>query len=82
MLLEVILVLMSIPAGFLVSYLARDELVAGKRWFLALMALSFVGIGIFFFMGLNSWAFTSGFIFIFTGVSLLMSYSKKWTKKV
>ena len=76
----VIILLLAIPTGYLIAYLARDELKQGKSWFRILIISSIIiGIGAYFF-GNNVIAFTCGFIFIISLVSLLKSYDKKWTK--
>lgn len=41
MLVEILILLTSIPTGMLLAWLCDDELKAGKKWFLTLASLSF-----------------------------------------
>ena len=80
MFLETIVLLAAIPAGFLIAYLAKDELIVGRKWFVILMMLSsLVGIILYFF-GFFSGALTSAFILIFTATSFWKSFDENWTK--
>lgn len=81
MVLEIIGLVLAIPVGYLIAWLAKDELIAGRKWFVALIVLSIV-VGIFFyFSGLRHISWTSGFVFIVSFISLMKSGDKKWTKK-
>ena len=40
--LYIIILLLAFPAGYLLAYLARDELKAGKKWFMLLALASLV----------------------------------------
>jgi len=76
MLLEVIILILAIPVGFLIAYLARDELVAGRKWFKAIIIVGVVvGIGGFLF-GQSIVGWTCGFILIVSFVSYWKSYPK------
>lgn len=80
MLLETIILAWGIPAGFLIAWLARDELVDGQKWFKILIILSFI-LGIWLYLtGFYAGAWTSGFIVIVSLISLVKSRDKKWTK--
>ena len=77
----ILVVVSAIPLGYLVAYMARDELIVGRKWFGVLMILSLV---LFFlclaFRNYPS-AFTLAFIFIATWVSLVKSKDKKFISK-
>ena len=81
MLLEIIILLLAIPVGFLIAYLARDELVQGRKWFRALIVLFGLLAVIFFALKLNVEGFTSVFIVVFSAVSYWKSFNKRWTTK-
>ncbi len=78
---QAIILLLGIPVGFLIAYLANDELVAGRRWFKTVMMFSLV-VGVVFMLW-NNWAIvlTCGFILIVAGISLWKSFDRKWTRK-
>lgn len=80
MLPEIILVLLAIPVGFLVAWLARDELVQGRKWFLALTLVFLIVAVVFFGLGMNTESFTSVFIAIVSKISYWKSFDKNWTK--
>jgi len=40
--LYVAIIILAFPVGYLLSYLARDELVAGRKWFYSLTIVSLV----------------------------------------
>jgi hypothetical protein len=81
MILEILLLALAIPVGYLVAWLARDELVQGKIYFKALIVFSFLAGFWFFLTGFNYLAWTFGFIFIVSMISHMKSSDKKWTKK-
>jgi len=73
MVLEWVILLLAIPSGFLIAWLARDELVVGRKWFRVLIVMSIL-LGIWFYLGdviYVSW--TAGFIFIVSLISLMKS---------
>ena len=81
MLLEILILICAVPAGYLISYLTKEELVAGRKWFVAIIIISFL-TGLLFFMAKNyviTW--TAGFVIIATFISLIKGYDKKWTKR-
>lgn len=81
MLLEIITLTLAIPTGYLLAYLTNDELVAGRKWFKAIIVVS-VLLGIWFYLtGHYYISWTSAFIVIVTFVSLIKSYDKKFTKR-
>jgi len=81
MLIEIVVLLLGIPVGFLIAYWANDELVSGRRWFVGLMILSGAAILVFGLMRNYVVSWTAGFIFIVTAVSLWKSFDKKWTRR-
>ena len=81
MVLNIILLILAVPIGFFIAYLARDELLAGRIYFRVLIILSILGIIGFWIYGNPVIALTFGFIGIVALVSFVKSYDKKWTKK-
>ena len=81
MLLEIILLLLAIPTGFLVAHLAHDELKQGRKLFLVLMILSFLSAISFSIEQHKVEVFTSTFIFIFTSISYIKSLAKNLNKR-
>ena len=81
MLIEIILLLLAIPVGFLIAWMANDELVAGRKWFVALIIVSLV-VGIWFTLTENYIvALTCGFILVVSFISYLKSFDRKWTRR-
>ena len=81
MILELIIMMLAIPSGYLIAWLARDELVAGRKWFYILIFLSVVVWVVFYFKGKEYASWTSGFIIIVSFISLMKSKDKKWIGK-
>ena len=81
MILEIGISVLAIPAGFLIAWLARDELEQGRAWFGLLALLSFLGILLFWFFNYLDLVFTALFIEIVACISLFMSYNKRWTRR-
>lgn len=81
MVFEWIILILAIPAGFLIAWLARDELVLGRRWFRVLVIIS-VFIGLWFYLiGMFYVSWTAGFIFIVSLISLMKSNDKRLNNK-
>ena len=81
MLIEIILLLLAFPIGYFIAWLANDELIAGRKWFIAIICL-FSAIGISsLFIGTYYVTLTSLFIVIMSSVSLIKSKDSKFTKK-
>ena len=80
MLIEIIILLLAIPSGYLIAWLARDELEDGKKWFRILIIVSIISGIWFYLIGLFYISLTSGFIFIVSLISLIKSKDKKWIK--
>jgi len=80
MFLKIFILFLAIPVGFLVSWLSRDELVSGRKYFRILMIASILGIIWFWLSGMNYVSWTLAFVFVVSLVSLIKSEDKKWTK--
>ncbi len=77
---KLIILALAIPSGYLIAWLARDELLAGRKWFLGIIILSvFVGTWSYF-IGQGYIGWTAGFMIIVSFISLIKSYDKKWIK--
>ncbi len=81
MLVELVLLLVALPAGFLVAYLARDELIQGRKWFIALIILSSVSGVALIGLWLVPEAITSFFVALFSVVGYWKSFDSKWTRR-
>lgn len=77
---EFLILISSIPIGLLIAWLARDELVAGRKWFIMLIILCTIDLVFCIYLNLLYGAYTSGFIIIVTGISYWKSFDKKWTE--
>jgi hypothetical protein len=80
-LITTIIMLLSIPVGYLIAYLCKDELLVGRRWFIILCLTSFIIGSIFFLINSNLIALACFFITIVSSVSFWKSFDKSWTKK-
>ena len=70
---EIIILLLGIPIGYLIAWLAKDELEVGRKWFRVLVIFSFL-VGIWFYLiGWKVESFSMGFILIVSLVSLVRS---------
>lgn len=76
MVLDLILLLAAIPVGFLIAWLARDELIQGRRYLGVLMLVSFVAMVIFAVD--ETIVLTCGFITIVSWISFLKSFDSGW----
>ena len=80
MMIELIILILAIPIGFLIAHLTRDELVIGRIWFkLILVVCAVMGVW-FYFKGMVYITLTFLFILIVVLVSLIKSYDKSWIK--
>jgi len=68
---------LAIPIGYLLAYLTKDELVAGRKYFKLISFLCSLMALIFLFFSLTI-ALTLVFISIVSSVSLAKSYDKKF----
>lgn len=71
MLIELVVLALGIPVGFLIAWLARDELVQGRKYFRILIISSIIGVIGFWIYGRPVEAWTSGFIGIVAFVSFI-----------
>jgi hypothetical protein len=77
---KIVIFLLAIPFGFLVAWLARDELRVGVKYFRILMIASMI-FGIWFWLNGKAYiAWTLSFIFVVSLISFVKSSDKKWTK--
>ncbi len=74
---DIIIILLSIPIGFLISWLARDEIIEGFFYIKLLFALSLI-LMIFFSFYDEVLTKTMGFISIVSFISLMKRFDKKW----
>ncbi len=74
-----ILILLSVPSGYLLAYLCRDELIAGRKYFKLLTFISSLLAVIFLFLNLTI-SLTLLVISILSSISLIKSYDKKFVK--
>ena len=73
---ELIILLFAIPSGLFIAWLAKDELIDGRKYLKGLFVLSFALI--FFFLKFEYVVVSLGFISISTWISLLKSYDSRW----
>ncbi len=79
--LALLLLVLAFPLGYLIAWLARDELGIGKRFFIILLAGSAL-LGIFSLITqAHATAWTSGFIAVVSGVSIWKSTDAQFTRK-
>lgn len=81
MIIEIILLVLAVPVGFLIAWMAKDELKDGQKWFRMLTIASIVLAGLSWLYGESYIALTLLFIAIASFVSLIKSEDKKLTKK-
>ena len=80
MIMSVILLIFAIPVGYLIAWMARDELVQGRSWFRVLIILSLLS-GLWFYLAdYIHISLTSFFITIVSLISFVKSSDKKWTR--
>ena len=82
MIIETFILLLAIPLGYLIAWLARDELLAGRKWFLILLFISLILMPIFYFFGKIYISLTAFFIFIVSFISLIKSQDRRWIRKI
>ena len=81
MIIQTILLILAIPAGFLIAWMARDELVQGREWFRGLVIAPLALAGLFWLLGISYLCPTLVFIAIISFISFVKSKDRKWTKK-
>lgn len=77
MILEIIILLLGIPLGFLISFFCKEELVSGRKWF-KLIIISFTIISVLFIILEDYLIFLTSFFIIIT---ILILYKKSFNKK-
>lgn len=81
MLFEILVWVLAVPVGYLIAWLCRDELLAGRKWFKVLVVFGTVfGTGACLF-GFWEIGWSLGFAAVVSFVSYLKSFDKKWTRK-
>jgi hypothetical protein len=73
--------LLAFPAGWLLAYLCRDELVIYRNWFKAIILISFITSVIIAFINFKEkWTiiFSLMFLIIISGISLFKGFDKKF----
>ena len=81
MILEIIILILAIPAGLLLAWMARDELLMGRKWFKLIVVLSFILSIVFLIMKEIAVFLTLMFILIVTAISYKKSFDKMWMRK-
>jgi len=82
MMISVLILLTSIPVGYLLAHLCRDELVPGRKWFLLLMIISLILSWVLFFAYLKlEIILTLIYIFITSLISFILSYDRGFIRK-
>jgi len=74
MILQIIILVLAIPMGFLIAWMAKDELIVGRKYFRILVILGIIGLIGFWIYGFKEIALTCGFI----GIVSLVSYVKSF----
>jgi len=77
MILELVILLLAIPTGFLIARLARDELIDGFIYINILFKVSFVLMAVFSFYD-EAITLSLGFIAIVSYISVLKRFDKEW----
>jgi hypothetical protein len=75
------IILLSIPTGYLIAWLCRDELIVGRKWFRTLIIIALISGIIFLIYGNYIIVFTLLFMLIVTLISLIKSFDRKWTSR-
>lgn len=68
---EIGLLILAIPAGLLISWLAKEELKEGRRWFWIICWVSALMAVFFLVLKVNYLVWTFLFILVCTGMSLI-----------
>ena len=74
MITEILLLALAIPTGFLLSWMAKDELKAGREWFWALLFISFFLFSMFLYFDIIDASLTCLFITIVSLISLIKNH--------
>jgi len=79
MIIEIVITLLAFPAGLLLAWTTRDELIQGRKWFAGLAVISLLAGIAFIFLGPPAIAMTFFFMGITSFVSYFKSFDKKWS---
>lgn len=81
-LLYILVLLAAFPAGYLLAYFCRDELVAGRKYFISVAIISIIAIipVSFLFQDKIPVILTLFFISIVSFISTFKSYDKKFVR--
>lgn len=77
---SLVVLILAIPSGFLIAWMARDELKDGRFWFSVLTISSFILGSCFYLTGSYAIMNTLFFIMIVSFISYVKSKDSKWTK--
>jgi len=84
-LLYVLILLAAFPAGYVLAWMARDEIKPGRKWFIALSIICLIASIVLAFLPFT-FKFVSiltlFFIIIICLMAVYKSYDKKWVKNV
>lgn len=75
---EILLLALAIPVGWLIAKLTKDERAMGTKYFVVLIIISILGAILFSIVGISYIAWTFGFMFVVSLISLIKS--KKLTR--
>lgn len=81
MLAEFLILIMAIPSGYLIAWLARDELISGRIWFKSLIVISLIVGIVFYFYDRIYISWNSAFVLIVSLIGLMRSYDETWTRE-
>ena len=73
MFIEIVILVLAIPVGFLIAWLTKDELTSGRKWFRILIIASILGVIGFWIYGFPYVSWTFGFILIVSLISFVKS---------
>jgi hypothetical protein len=77
---SILLLLLAIPVGYTLAYLTKEELVAGRAWYKAIIGLSFFSALISLILGKQILVISFSFVSIVAFISLFKSYDKLFLK--
>ncbi|MBS3089654.1 hypothetical protein J4461_02100 [Candidatus Pacearchaeota archaeon] len=81
MMVEILILILAIPTGILLAWAARDELVAGRKWFRITFIIFILGSLILYIINRYAEAMTLMFVSILSIIAYTKSFSKSWTKR-
>ncbi len=81
MLMEALILALALPSGYLIAWLARDELLAGQAWFWLILLSSLILTGIFYTFSLKYLWLSCLFIAVVSAISIVKSYDTRWTER-